>query len=124
MKNKKLVKIMSILFIMIMLTVTFTNVVLAASAGIDFDPGNIDAKSVDTGKITDLGGKIITVVTTIGSVVSVVVIIVLGIKYMMGSAEEKADYKKTLIPYVIGACLVFAASAVAGIIFGFAQNIG
>ena len=43
---------------------------------------------------------------------------------MMGSAEEKAEYKKTLMPYVIGAALVFAASAIAGIIFGFTQNIG
>ncbi len=31
----------------------------------------------------------------------------------MGSAEEKADYKKSLIPYVVGAALVFTASVFA-----------
>ena len=65
----------------------------------------------------------VTIVSTIGSSVSVIVLVVLGIKYMMGSAEEKAEYKRTLLPYVIGAGLVFAASAIAGIIFGFTQGL-
>ena len=43
---------------------------------------------------------------------------------MMGSAEEKAEYKKTLVPYVIGAGLVFAASTIAGVIYTFSQNLG
>ena len=42
---------------------------------------------------------------------------------MMGSAEEKAEYKKTLLPYVIGAVLVFAAAAIASMIYGVANNI-
>ncbi|MEI3401230.1 MAG: hypothetical protein V8R51_02250 [Clostridia bacterium] len=44
---------------------------------------------------------------TVGIVLSVVILIILGIKYMMGSAEEKAEYKKTMIPYLIGAVSVF-----------------
>ena len=51
-------------------------------------------------------------------------LVVIGIKYMMGSAEEKAEYKKTLMPYIIGAALVFAASAIAGIIYGFTNVLG
>lgn len=70
----------------------------------------------------NIGNQIITVVSVAGSIVSVVVLIVLGIKYMMGSAEEKAEYKKTLMPYIIGAALVFAASAIAGIVFNFADS--
>ena len=31
--------------------------------------------------------------------------------------ERKAEYKKTLMPYVIGAVFVFAASSIAGIIY-------
>ena len=51
------------------------------------------------------------------------VLVVLGIKYMIGSAEEKAEYKKTMIPYIIGAILVFAASAIASIVMGISKNI-
>lgn len=42
---------------------------------------------------------------------------------MMGSAEEKAEYKKTLMPYVIGAALVFAASAIATVVYNFATGV-
>lgn len=77
----------------------------------------------DTGKITSLGNKVITIVSTAGSVISVIVLVILGIKYMMGSAEEKAEYKKTLLPYIIGAAFVFAASAIAGVIYSFTKSL-
>ena len=41
---------------------------------------------------------------------------------MMGSAEEKAEYKKVMIPYLIGAVLIFAAPYIAGAIYTFSQN--
>ena len=42
---------------------------------------------------------------------------------MMGSAEEKAEYKKTFIPYIVGAALIFAASIFAQGIFEFFHNM-
>lgn len=71
--------------------------------------------SSDT-QIANMGNKIISVLKNIGMVVSVAVIVVLGIKYMMGSAEEKAEYKKTMLPYFIGALLVFSASGIVTVI--------
>ena len=35
---------------------------------------------------------------------------------MMGSVEEKAEYKKTLKPYLIGAILVFGITNLLGIV--------
>ena len=74
-------------------------------------------QSTSTQPINKVGNTAITVLSTIGSIISVVVLVILGIKYMMGSVEEKASYKKSMIPYVIGAALVFAASAIAGIVY-------
>ena len=42
---------------------------------------------------------------------------------MIGSVEEKAEYKKTLMPFLIGALFVFAASTIASIIYNIAINI-
>ena len=42
---------------------------------------------------------------------------------MIGSAQEKAEYKKTMIPYVIGAILVFGASTVATIVMNVAEGL-
>lgn len=36
---------------------------------------------------------------------------------MLGSVEERAAYKKTLLPYAIGAIFVFGASTVAGLVY-------
>ena len=88
------------------------------------DPGNYKgSNNTNVSKIENLGNNIISIVSTAGSVISVVVLIVLGIKYMMGSAEEKAEYKKTLLPYIIGAALVFAASFIASVVFNFASSM-
>lgn len=77
--------------------------------------GTVDA---DSG-IFDLGSTVIDALTTAGIVISVIILIVLGFKYMIGSAEEKADYKKSFIPYIVGAILIFAASTVASMIYNF-----
>ena len=53
----------------------------------------------------------------IGSAMSIITMILLGVKYMLGSVEEKAEYKKSLFPYMIGAVFVFGASTIAGIVY-------
>lgn len=80
-------------------------------------PGGVQS-SVD-----NFGQGVISIIATVGSIISVVVLIALGIKYMMGSTEEKAEYKKSLLPYVIGACILFGASTIAGIIYNIAINL-
>lgn len=76
-----------------------------------------------TNAVSNFGSNILGIVSTGASVLAVIILIVLGIKYMMGSAEEKAEYKKTMIPYLIGAVLLFAAVNLAGWIVGIAQTI-
>lgn len=73
--------------------------------------------------VKDLGGKVMGVLQVAGVVIAVIVIIILGIKYMMGSAEEKADYKKTMIPYLVGAILIFAGSTIANVVYEFAISL-
>ena len=58
-------------------------------------------------KFKDVGNSLIGILQLVGSITSIVALIILGMKYMMGSVEEKAEYKKTLLPYVVGAALVF-----------------
>ena len=74
-------------------------------------------------QIEKFGQGIIKVISTVGSIISVIVLIIIGIKYMLGSVEEKATYKKSLLPYVIGACVVFAASNIASIIYNIAIKL-
>ena len=115
----KLSKVFSVVVIAIMLVAMISNVALAIDpAGIK---GDVTGSGLD--KVQNLGSDVIGIIQVVGSVAAVAVLVVLGIKYMMGSTEEKAEYKKTLMPYVIGAVLIFAASNIASLFYQFAQGI-
>ena len=73
--------------------------------------------TVNTGEIESIGQRIFRLVIVTGTFVSVIALVIMGIKYMIGSAEEKSEYKKTMLPYVIGAFFLFAASAIAQVLY-------
>ena len=66
---------------------------------------------------------VIGYISGIGMAVSVITLIILGIKYMVGSIEEKAEYKKSMIPYLIGVFFVFAISTIVSIIMQFSKEL-
>lgn len=78
----------------------------------------------DAKKVEEISSGVLSIFTSIGIVVSVVMLAVLGIKYMIGSAEEKADYKKDLIPYFVGAVLLFGITSFIKIISALGTSIG
>lgn len=83
-----------------------------------------DYKGTNPGseKLKSKANIIFSYLRTIGIVVSVVALIVIGIKYMMGSVEEKATYKQTLLPYLVGAILLFTGSFIPQMIYDIMQN--
>lgn len=89
-----------------------------------FDVTNLTGKnSGQEDKINNFGQGIIKILATVGSILSVIVLVIIGIKYMLGSVEERAEYKKTLLPYVIGAVFVFGASNIASVIYNIAIKL-
>lgn len=124
MKNKK---ILFIILIFLLLILLFFNKVIAASGVITDPRDNPEAYSPgqmsDANQVKDIGNKIIGVVQFVGSFASVIVLIVLGIKYMAGSLEERAAYKKTMFPYLIGAIFVFGITNILGIVNSIAGGL-
>lgn len=114
---KKTVRIISTILLTIMLVTSIAGVVFAAP-DIDKTIGDIDgAKAGDTTKVTNIGGKIINIIQVVGIVVAIAVVLIIGIKYMTGSVEQKAEYKKVMIPYIIGAVLLVAGTSIVRVIF-------
>lgn len=116
----KLMKVVMAISICLTIVCTGMNVVSAATG---ITPNQLTADYSGTEDISTVGKKIMGIVQTVGVVVAVVILMVLGIKYMMGSAEEKAEYKKTMLPYIIGAVLIFGATAIANMVYNFATGI-
>lgn len=118
---KKAYKALSILMIVVMIAFTCTNVF----AAISIDDIKTDADIGDAGDtMASIGSTVLTVVTNVAIILAVVLIAILGVKYMMGSLEEKAEYKKSMMPYLIGAVLVFGAGIIGKAVVGFAESLG
>ena len=52
-----------------------------------------------------------------------IILLVIGIKYIIGSAEQKAEYKTTMIPYIVGAVLIFAGTSIVKVIYQLASQV-
>lgn len=120
MKNTKFNKAL-IAILCFAMVITMSAMVLATTdiGGVSINPTTPTDTTYQT-----VGNKVIGVIQVVGIIISVVCLMVLGIKYMMGSAEEKAEYKKTFIPYIVGAVVLFAASALAKSIYNLASGLG
>lgn len=106
---KKSMKIFSMLMIAVMMIMVATPV-FASSTQIQPTPPQ------NTGNILKLAGKILGFLQWFALIGGTLIIAILGIKYMMGSLEEKAEYKKSLIPLIVGVVVVMGATTIANLI--------
>ena len=128
--KKSIIFIMLVLFVIIVTPIYSKAVILtqkdfteytikigdAITSPDSYAMGHNPITSDDTSVIVEKINKIIGIIVTVGVVASVAVLAILGIKYMIGSVEEKAEYKKSMIPYIIGSILLFSSSTIVGII--------
>lgn len=112
---KKALKVFIILSYTILILLTISNTFVYADA-ID-NPGFFEPISEETPtEVTSKAGTIFGLLQLVSIIISVIVILILGIRYLIGSVEQRADYKKSMIPYIVGvALLVLTTSIVKGI---------
>ena len=115
MKQKQIKILTSIILFIVIISLTATVFAL--------NPGEVDVNGElnDGGVMQDFGEKALGIIQLVGIVGSVLILIVAGIKYMTGSVEEKADYKKALMPYIVGAIILFTATTLANMVYQFAN---
>ncbi len=111
-------KFISILMTVTMLCMAMCSITLAGSTT---GAGKVDSSfkpSADmSGEATKFANKILGFVQWAGYAIAVGMLIYVGIKYVMASANEKADLKNSLIKYVIGAVLIAGAATISQWIF-------
>ena len=78
--------------------------------------------SGDIGGFGTMAGIIVWILQFVGYSVAVIMLAVMGIKYMLSSSSEKADIKSRLIPYTIGAVLLFASATFLNIIYNIVSS--
>ena len=63
-------------------------------------------------KVTNLMGAIINMMSTIGAGIAIIMLVVIGIQYISKGAEGKAEAKKDLTGYIVGAVILFGVSGI------------
>lgn len=113
MRKKK--KIFLILIITFLLVSIFSEVFATINPD-DYNPEGTITNS-DTKIIFGKTNTILGAIRNISIIVSVIVLMVIGLKYIIGSAEEKANYKATMIPYIIGCIMAVAGTTIVSFIY-------
>lgn len=113
----KTMKIVSALMIVLML-VSFAAPVFATTIG----EYTINPTKVENSTATSTFNKILGMIKYVGIFLAVGLLMFMGIKYMLGSVEEKAEYKKTMIPLIVGVVLLFSAAVVIQIVQGVTES--
>lgn len=85
------------------------------------DPNGI--QSIDESQLQKASGEVYNVFLVLGIAAAVIVGMVMGIKFITGSIDEKADVKNSLIPYVAGCVVVFGAFAIWKFVLNIIQGI-
>lgn len=117
---KKTLKVIFIIAVMLFgLLGVSQNISFAEKADVGGTLENVNsAKGGDIGEAATIGGNIVNWIWGISIVVAVVVVMITGLKFIVGSTQEKAEYKKSLIPLVVGVLILVFATTIVKVLFG------
>lgn len=108
MNTKKITKIITVL--LIVATILNANVAFGASI-----PTATAISGTGATSINNVTSKVIWIVQLICYAAAVIMLMVLGVKFITASPEAKAEMKSAVI-YVIGAIMVFMTGIINGVI--------
>ena len=128
MKKLTVQKILTIFFISLMiLAMTMQTSFVFADNGDKkgstdlLDPSKVSGVSTDAANSSQtLLNSVLGIVQIVAVSVAVIMLIILGIKYISAAPGEKADIKQGAMIYVVGAILMFGATLIIQVIKGFA----
>ena len=125
MKNIK--KISIIIIILVITGLIFSNYSQASEIGNIFKgadefltKGEPVGSKINEGQLIETSNFMYKLLLAIGILVMFIVGTIIGIKFMISSAEDKAKVKEALVPYIVGCVVIFGAFS----IWSIAVNIG
>ena len=124
MKYRSFKKVL-IIILLFLLTITLVSSLSFADTGLDRG-GNDNDFEVDVDNeietpLNEIAGTVIAVTQIICGAIAIVMLSVLGMKYMYSSPGERAEIKKHAVIYVIGAFILFAVPGIIRIIVEFSK---
>ena len=122
MKTQKVIKLLIAILLVVILSMTVSQVALAAGYNQSSSLSDMFDKIDESGAseaASNIIGMIINIAQVIGTGVAIVMLIVLAIQYIAASPEGKAEIKKNATIYVVGAVILLAAAVIVGMVSRF-----
>ncbi|MCI9016568.1 MAG: hypothetical protein HFJ53_05340 [Clostridia bacterium] len=118
-------KVIKFIVIGIAISLVFTNIIFASGITDPIEQADFYKPKVqgENSKLIEIGKTILNVIQLIAVVIAVATLIFTGIRYMYGGIESKANFKETMIPYIIGVFMTFAITTILQIVYDFANGI-
>ena len=112
---KKYLKVMLVLVVALAMlgTVAFAN---------SFEINGSQTGGAVTNTVNNIGATVITIVQTVGYVVAVVMVLVVGIQWLIGTPAKKQELKGRMINVVIGAILIVGGVTLLGMVEKFVND--
>ena len=132
MGKKVLVKMLKFILVFVSFIMLFSNSVFAGEYSVsnifkdaqDFlQTGKDVDKTINTVALHNTSNFIYKLLFSIGLVVAIIVGMVLGIQFMISSAEDKAKVKEALIAYVVSCIVLFGAYGIWRTVINMVQDV-
>lgn len=110
------------IFVCILIMSFFVGLINSYASDVEGIIGAMNGTSqiaTDGNRIRTTLNNVIGLIQIAGTGISVVMVTMLGIKYILASPSEKADVKKQIAPMLIGCVLVFGAVNLVAIVADF-----
>lgn len=108
-------KISKFILILVIFMILFNYNVFAVSAS-DLKP----TYTAHSNSFVGIGRELLGWIRNIAAIALVILLAFFGLKFMMGSVDQKAEYKKSLMPLIIGTFVVLGATTITSTVW----NIG
>lgn len=119
---KKFIMFINI-FLIVITIFSYANKVMATEVISAMQGITEGADDSATGKLGPIINTVIGFIQVVGTGISVIMVTVLGIKYMLSAPGEKADVKKQIAPLIIGAVVLFASVNIVDIVAKYAESL-
>ena len=121
--NKKVIRIVSIILIIIFAICIINSPVLAKSGDDIINDGKgwinkgASANPISADQIAKILNPVANILLTIGSVLIVIVAVVMGIKYLTASPDEQGKLKKQLVGVFVSAVVLYGSYGIWSIVY-------
>ena len=85
--------------------------------------GKANETVIDETELSTTSNYIYNILFTIAVVLAIAIGMVIGIQFIMGSVDDKAKIKETLVPYIIGVFIVFASFTIWKIVITIGNDV-